>query len=135
MKSCAASSATLIWLKRGCGTTSNDCDWLITPATRPENECVGRKPLQLRRTAMNLKLMTEQPDDYEPTEADIDMVVEETTGKPVKPANLAAGIASMRQRIAQLETEKIRLLDRMDEDFDESLKDHLAAVNKDLATA
>ena len=79
--------------------------------------------------------MIEQPDDYEPTEADIDMVIEEVSGKPVKPANLAAGIASMCQRIAQLEAEKTKLLDRMDEDFDESLKDHLAAVNKDLATA
>ena len=79
--------------------------------------------------------MPEQPDDYEPTEADLDMVVEEATGKPVKPANLAAGIASMRQRIAQLEAEKTKLLDRMDEDSDESLKAHLASINKDLATA
>ena len=79
--------------------------------------------------------MPEQPDNYEPTEADIDMVIEETTGKPVKPTNLADGIASMRQRIAQLETEKTKLLDRMDESSDESLNDHLATVNKDLATA
>ena len=40
-----------------------------------------------------------------------------------------------RQRIAQLEAEKTKLLGRMDEGFDESLKDHLAAVNKYLATA
>ena len=40
----------------------------------------------------------------------------------------------MRQRIAQLEAEKIKLLDRMNEDSDDSLKDRLAAVNKDLAT-
>jgi hypothetical protein len=79
--------------------------------------------------------MPELPDDFEPTEADIDMIVEEVAGKPIKPANLAAGIASMRQRIAQLEAEKIKLLDRMDEDSDESLKDHLNAVNKDLAIA
>lgn len=84
---------------------------------------------------MNLTLMPEQPDDYEPTEADIDMVIEETSGKPVKPADLAAGIASMRKRIAQLEAEKIRLLDRMEENLDEALKDHLAAVNKDLGTS
>jgi len=84
---------------------------------------------------VNLNLMPEPRDDYEPTEADIDMVVEEVTGKPAKPANLAAGIASMQRRIAQLEAEKIKLLDRMDEDADESLKNHLAAVNKDLATA
>jgi hypothetical protein len=79
--------------------------------------------------------MPEQPDDFEPTAADIDMVIEETTGKPVKPANLADGIASMRQRIAQLEAEKFKLLDRMDEDADESLKEHLASLNQDLATA
>ena len=53
----------------------------------------------------------------------------------MKPANLAAGVASMRQRIAQLEAEKTKLLDRMNEDSDESPKDHLAAVNKDLTTA
>ena len=45
------------------------------------------------------------------------------------------GIASMRQRIAQLEAEKARLLDRMDEDSDAALKVHLAAINKDLAAA
>jgi len=55
--------------------------------------------------------MPEPPGDYEPTEADLDMVVEEATGKPVKPVNLAAGIVSMRQRIAQLEAEKTKLLD------------------------
>jgi hypothetical protein len=79
--------------------------------------------------------MPEQPDDFEPTEADIDMVVEEFTGKPVKPADLVAGIASIRKRIAQLEVEKIKLLDLMDEDVDKSLNEYLSAVNKDLATA
>jgi len=76
-----------------------------------------------------------QPDEYELTEADIDMVVEEATGKPVKLANLTAGIASMRQRIAQLEAEKTKLLELMGEDSDATPKDHLAGVNKDLATA
>ena len=79
--------------------------------------------------------MPEAPENYEPTEADIDMVVEEATGKPVKPANVAAGIASMRQRIVELETEKTKLLARMDEDVGESLKDHLVSINKDLAAA
>ena len=79
--------------------------------------------------------MTEPADNIEPTEADIDMGVEEVTGKPVKPVNLAAGIASMRQRIGQLEAEKKTLLDRMDEDADESLTVLLAALNKDLASA
>lgn len=79
--------------------------------------------------------MPDQPENFEPTEADIDMVIEETTGKPVKPVDLAAGISSMRQRIAQLEAEKIKLLDRMDEDSDQVLDEHLVSVNKDLATA
>ena len=57
--------------------------------------------------------MRDQPDDYDPTEADVDMVVEQATGKPVKPANLAAGTASMRERIAQLEAEKTKLLNRI----------------------
>jgi hypothetical protein len=30
---------------------------------------------------------------------------------------------------------KTKLLDRMDEDFDESLKAHLASINKDFAIA
>ena len=41
----------------------------------------------------------------------------------------------MRHRNAQLETKKTKVLDRMEKDFDETLNDHLAAVNKDLATA
>jgi hypothetical protein len=35
----------------------------------------------------------------------------------------------------RLQAEKTELLDRMDEDFDGTLKDHLAAVNKRLVTA
>jgi hypothetical protein len=57
--------------------------------------------------------MKERPDDYEPTEADFDMVIEEVTGKPMKPANLVADIVSMPQRVAQLEAEKTKLLDRI----------------------
>lgn len=80
--------------------------------------------------------MPAPPDDYEPTEADLDLVIEAATGQPVKPASLAAGIASMRQRITQLEAEKTKLLAHMDtEVFDATLKNHLAAVNQDLATA
>jgi predicted nucleic acid-binding Zn-ribbon protein len=82
--------------------------------------------------------MLEQPENYEPTEADIDMIVEDFTGKPVKPANLAAGIASMRQRIAQLEAEKTKLRDRQNSATDtpkESLTKHASAIDKELATA
>ncbi len=82
--------------------------------------------------------MPEQPDDFEPTEADIDMVIEETTGNPIKPENLAAGITSMQQRIVQLEAAKTKLLDRMDtatEDSEGTLNCHLAEINRDIATA
>ena len=82
--------------------------------------------------------MPEPSDKYKPTEADLDLVLEDATGKPVKPLDLAAGISSLRQRIAQLETEKIRLLDRLDTAADKSevaSNKDLAAVNKDLATA
>lgn len=82
--------------------------------------------------------MPEQPNDFELTEADIDMVLEETTGKLKKPVNLAAGIASMRQRITQLETEKTKMLDRMDaatEDAQATLNEHLAEMNRDIAAA
>ena len=41
----------------------------------------------------------------------------------------------MRQRIAQLEAEKTKLRNRMDEDLGESLKNHLTAVNQDLGIA
>jgi len=67
--------------------------------------------------------MPDPRDDYEPTEADIDMIAEEVSGKPV---DLAAGITSMRLRIAQLEAEKTKRLDRMAEDSDKSLREHLA---------
>lgn len=82
--------------------------------------------------------MPEQPDDIEPTEADLDLVTEEATGKPIKPENLAAGIVSLRQRIVQLEAEKTKLLDRMDtatEDSEWTLNCHLAEINRDIATA
>ena len=39
------------------------------------------------------------------------------------------------ERIAQLEAKNTRRIELMDNDSDESLKDHLAAVNKDLAIA
>jgi hypothetical protein len=52
--------------------------------------------------------------------------------------NLAAGIASMRQRIAQFEAEKIKLLDRMDiatEGAQATLNEHLEDINRDMAAA
>src|SRR6187455_1067063 len=82
--------------------------------------------------------MPEQPDDFEPTEVDIDVVTEEATGKPIIPENLAAGITSMRQRIAQLEMLKIQLLDQPGDTAgsrDADLSRSLAALNSDLAVA
>ena len=82
--------------------------------------------------------MPEQPDDYEPSEADIDMVIEEATGKLIKPANLAAGITATRQRIEQLEVEKAKLLNQLETASEisvVSLDRQLASINKKLAAA
>lgn len=82
--------------------------------------------------------MPEQPDDFELTEADIDMVTEKATGKPIKPKSVAAGITSMRQHIAELEAEKAKLFDRLDvatEDSEGTLHGHLTEINQDIATA
>ena len=82
--------------------------------------------------------MPEQPDDFEPTEVDIDLVIEESTSKPIKPENLAVGITSTRQRIVQLEAEKTKLLDRMDtatQEIEGTLNCQLAEVDRDMATA
>lgn len=80
--------------------------------------------------------MPKQHDELEPTEADIDMVLEDATGKPVKDENLAASIASMRQLIVSLEAGKTKLLDRMDATADSAanLNQHLVSLNQDLAT-
>lgn len=87
---------------------------------------------------INLYDMPEPSDHYEPSEADLEMVIEETTGKPVKPASAAAGIASMRQRLKELEVEKAKLLNQMDTAtgaLEQSLNKHLASLNKDIAAA
>lgn len=82
--------------------------------------------------------MPEQPDDYKLTQADIEMIAEDAAGKPVKPENLTAGIASMRQRIAQMEADKAKVLDQLDTatgKLETDLNCDLAKLNKDLATA
>jgi hypothetical protein len=58
--------------------------------------CVADKNRCGLVAAVNLNHMPEPSDDYEPTGADLDLVIEEATGKPVKQANLASGIDSMR---------------------------------------
>jgi hypothetical protein len=76
-------------------------------------------------------------DDFDPTEVDLDLIVEGVTGKPVKPANLATGIASMQKRITQLEMEKAKLIEQLEiatEDaagFDQSF----ASLNSELKIA
>jgi hypothetical protein len=50
-----------------------------------------------------------------------------------QPCALGKG-KSARVLTSQVQAEKTKLLDRMDEDFAESLKDPLATVNKNLAT-
>jgi hypothetical protein len=61
--------------------------------------------------------MTEPSDNYDPTDADLDLVLEDTTGKPVKPADLATGIASMQKN------------------FTASLSQSLIALNQRLSAA
>src|SRR6266508_4404777 len=62
-----------------------------------------------------------------------------TLSNPTCIANYAPTLTrasgKLTSEIAQLEAEKSKLLDRTDKDSDETLKDHLAAVNNDLATA
>ena len=79
--------------------------------------------------------MPEPSDKYKPSEADLDLVLEQATGKPVDPVSLAAGISSLQHRIARLDTEKAKLLDRMEAGFDATLKGHLATIDKELANA
>lgn len=82
--------------------------------------------------------MTEPSDNYAPTEADLDLILEDATGKPVKPADLATGIASLRQRITQLEGEKTKLLNQLDsadQNSTTSLNQQLVALNQHLSSA
>lgn len=82
--------------------------------------------------------MPEQPDNYEPTESDIDMIVEEVAGKSVKLADLASSIASLRQRIAGLEAQKANVLYQLEiasPATTDGFNQHLTSLNKDLAVA
>jgi len=66
------------------------------------------------------------------------MVMKEATGKPIKSESPAAGIASMRQRISELEAAKVRLLNELAVAAEPSVHDlneTLATYNKDLAIA
>ena len=95
----------------------------------------NRKPLRALCCNGNSQSMPQQPDNYESTEADIDMVVEEATGKSVKPANLAEGILSLRQRLVELEAEKSNPLSRLDGMSAVPLTQALASSNQSIATA
>lgn len=82
--------------------------------------------------------MSEPSDDLALSETDLDLIVEGLSSTPLKPANLAAGIVSMRKRLAQLEAEKAKLLDHMDaatEHSEKSLHQHLVEINRDLVAA
>jgi hypothetical protein len=50
-------------------------------------------------------------------------------GNTAATARFGQGQKARGQSIAQLAAEKTKLLDRMDEDFDESLKDYLPVAN------
>lgn len=82
--------------------------------------------------------MTAQSNDYKPTESDIEMLLEKATGKPLKPEDATAGIASMRQRIAELKRQKAKMLDQLAAvtcDSANVINKNLTSINRDLETA
>ena len=83
--------------------------------------------------------MTTQPNDYEPTESYIEMVIEDATGKLLKPENAEAGIASMRRRIAELEAQKSKVIDQLDAAANlpaaDGLNRNLTLIDRDLKVA
>ena len=86
------------------------------------NERISQAPLGRSVAAVNLNLVSEPSDDYEPTEAD------RTWWSRKPPANLAAGFASMQHRIMQLEAAKTILRAVADNvDADEAIPGSLQA--------
>ncbi len=79
--------------------------------------------------------MPEQPDNLEPTEADLDMVLEETTGKPTDKGSTMANIQALEDRIVQLEAERARLISNRSKLPSENYESHLASYDADLRTA
>lgn len=79
--------------------------------------------------------MPEQPDNLEPTEADIDMVLEEMNGKPVDKGTARANAQTMQERIAQLEAERARLISNSNKLPPGKYQNHQASYDSDLAIA
>jgi hypothetical protein len=79
--------------------------------------------------------MPKQPDDFEPTEADIDIILEDVHDKPADKGSVLENIKALVGRIAELET-AYEKLGRNGENFDAApLQQHMDACSKDLNTA
>jgi hypothetical protein len=69
-----------------------------------------------------------------PTDADIDMVLEEASGKAVDKGAALANAQAMQERISQLETERARLISNQAKLSPEAFQQHLSSFDADLAT-
>lgn len=79
--------------------------------------------------------MPAQPDDFEPTEADIDMILEDVHGKPVDKGSAVENIKAMEGRIAELEAIYEQLVRNGDNFNPDLLQQNLNACSKDLNIA
>jgi hypothetical protein len=70
-----------------------------------------------------------------PSEADIDMVLEEASGKAVDKGTALANAQAMQERINQLEAERARLTINQAKLSPETFQQHLASFDADLITA
>lgn len=79
--------------------------------------------------------MPEQPDHFEPTEADIDMILEDVHGKPVDKGSVVENVKAMEGRIAELAAAYEQLVRNGDNFNPELLQQHMNACGKDLNIA
>jgi hypothetical protein len=83
--------------------------------------------------------MTNQPDNYEPSNTELEMVVDEARkaiGKGPAPRSAAKGVSDMAARIGLLNEQKTKLLKQMElHPSDTQLDSTLVAVNSELREA
>jgi hypothetical protein len=70
-----------------------------------------------------------------PSEADMDMVLEEASGRAVDKGTASANAQAMQERISQLEFERARLISNQAKLSPEAFQQNLASFDADLATA
>jgi len=83
--------------------------------------------------------MPDQPDNYEPSDAELEMVVDEArkaVGKGPAPRPSERGIADMQARLKLLSEQKEKLLEQLElHPTDAQLGNELTALNKELHEA